>query len=170
MSDLARAYENTPKEQAGLLLVGCIKPGVALTVRICDHAGVVVTPAGATATTFSFPRGSKALWLGWYSTRILANGWEPYDQPNPVAYMPLGFSRMSKFELARSGLLLRERCVGSVEKLVADGRHFVVGCTAVTLERELRRLLVHAGVDEGESHLASRFLAASDRSADSTAA
>lgn len=45
-------------------------------------------------------------YVAFYSNQLLENGWEPYDQPHPAAYMPLSFAHFERYRVAGGELLV----------------------------------------------------------------
>ena len=46
------------------------------------------------------------IWVAFHSERVVANGWEPYDQPDPAAYVPLGNERVHRVSGAGGDLVV----------------------------------------------------------------
>lgn len=45
-------------------------------------------------------------YVAFYGKRVLDNGWEPYDQPDPRAYMPISFNECIRYDFGDSALLI----------------------------------------------------------------
>lgn len=55
------------------------------------------------------------LYLAYYSPAVIENGWQPYDQPSPSAYMPLGYAESVRERVRDGGEILVQRmpdCIG----------------------------------------------------------
>lgn len=78
----------------GLWMEMSIAPRRALTVRITHHDGGKLID-GTDTTQLHCPT-SRSLWFAVYSSAVLNNGWQPFDQPSPAAYVPLPFSAMTR--------------------------------------------------------------------------
>lgn len=81
-----------------LLLEAMVEPGVSFVCRIAPAA---TKPPGSGAPL--------SFWCAYYGTSILANGWQPYDQPTASAYMPWPFAEFEKLPISSGGVLLLQR-------------------------------------------------------------
>jgi hypothetical protein len=68
------------------------------------HSMVCRVSGGAVESTA--PRG---FWCAYYGAQIVANGWEPFDQPTPASYMPCRYTAFEVTRLDGGGVLLVER-------------------------------------------------------------
>lgn len=50
-------------------------------------------------------RNPDGRWIAYWPPWVVANGWQPYDQPGP-AYVPLGFDRMDRINLFNGACVL----------------------------------------------------------------
>lgn len=88
-------------------------------------------------------------WFGYYNRSVLRNGWQPFDQPDPVAYMPLPFSEFRRLETERGAILIQagftRRRLGDPMggRMFAEKSHDFEECRLALLS-----LLREQGVDE----------------------
>jgi hypothetical protein len=155
-----RPNEEVHREPAGVLLVGTVHPGVAAVFRAIRHVGAIATRHPGARSTFVFSASPLAEWLGWYSSRILANGWQPYDQPDPAAYMPLRYEALVRHEEPGVGVLLRQATPDRPRSVTGHERAVLVSCSESSLPDVLRALLSQAGIPVDQADGAVRFLAA----------
>lgn len=61
-------------------------------------------------------------YVAFYPKMILDNGWEPYNQPDPRAYIPYSFSQCIRYDLGDSALLIYNsgRTIPSPPPLLED--------------------------------------------------
>jgi hypothetical protein len=89
----------------GYLVEATVAPGFAGVFRISKHDGASQRP---------LPNGGQELvvgsaqarWYGVYSRHVFADAWEPMDQPNPAAYLPLRFSELDRKPISAHFTLL----------------------------------------------------------------
>jgi hypothetical protein len=74
-----------------LTLESLTAPGRSMVCRI--GRGGRLGEADASVAPPSF-------WCAYYGAHVLENGWEPFDQPGPAAYMPC---RLAEFEVKPAG-------------------------------------------------------------------
>lgn len=53
--------------------------------------------------------------IAFHTDALREYGWEPYDQPNPAAYIPLGFKRLHQVEGGGGVLLVSNEAVRTSE-------------------------------------------------------
>lgn len=90
---------------AGFVLECISKPGISAVVRVTAHGGLRIRPAGA-GTLFIDTSVALVTCCAYYSAPIVANGWEPFDQPSATAYMPLSYSDFIRVAVASAGVVL----------------------------------------------------------------
>lgn len=72
-------------------------------------------PSAKVVSSLASPRAARVeievdgvrLWIAFHSNEIIANGWQPYDQPEAAAYVPLGRERLHQIDCP-GGILLIE--------------------------------------------------------------
>jgi hypothetical protein len=153
----ARSEAGIRLEPAGVLLIGKTQPDVAAVFRIVRHAGATATSSSNRQLRFAFGSAASSQWLGWYSSRILANGWQPYDQPHPAAYIPLGYDHLAKQQLPAHGVLLRQSALDPAKMLTTHDGSLLFSCSEAELPGKLAVLLEHVGVPAQDVDLAVRF-------------
>ena len=85
--------------------------GFAATIRVTSFGGPrCETPA-------------SRRWHAIYSTQVLENGWQPYDQPNVVAYMPMRYAALESIPIDATHTLLRERVAQAPTGPILPARH-----------------------------------------------
>lgn len=67
---------------------------------------IIRSEANAAATFLEIEIDGERLYIAFHSSAVVENGWEPYDQPNPAAYVPLSKERMHRLATNGGGLLL----------------------------------------------------------------
>jgi hypothetical protein len=75
--------------------------------------------------------GRLGFWCAYYGPQIRANGWEPYDQPTPAAYMPCRYADFEVLHLDGGGALLVQRSVRRSHALI---RRSHPGLSAVAVD------------------------------------
>lgn len=78
--------------------------GVALTLQVA--AGLCATGRIASARADA---PGREVWFGYYDARILANHWEPHDQPHPCAYLPWSWMDLDKLDVGTQGSFVVQR-------------------------------------------------------------
>lgn len=56
------------------------------------------------------------VWIAFWPTSILENGWEPFNQPHHDAYLPLNFEQVERFHV-HGGVFLVQKGVLTAERL-----------------------------------------------------
>lgn len=153
-------------EGPGCLLVGAAERGLAGTFRLLVHQGVGIEWSAGDRRKLTFTRPASACWMGWYSTRILANGWEPYDQPHPAAYASVGFRKLRTLDLAEHGRLFRQMYSEPVHKLLVAEATRLVTCSRDSIREEIATVLRVLGLPEPRAAAALEFLLPSTESLD----
>jgi len=92
----------------GSVLRAVRREGLGGVVRCIAHSGAQVWMRTERACHLAAPRAS-VLWFARYTASVVANGWEPYDQPNPVTYMPHGYSAFEQVPIEGGDALLIQR-------------------------------------------------------------
>jgi hypothetical protein len=133
----------------GVWMEVSIAPQRALTVRVTHHDGGKLID-GVDTTQLHCPT-SRSLWFAVYGAAILNNGWQPFDQPNPAAYVPLPFSAMTRDALGLGSefVLLGQKqptAESGVRPVARAGRDAVILAlaTAAELRTAVNEALQHA--------------------------
>lgn len=58
-------------------------------------------------------------WVAYYGPGVLANGWQPCDQPERDAYMPVTFDRLDRTDLPGGGAFFVEKS-GDVMRMTPE--------------------------------------------------
>src|SRR2546425_8317547 len=92
------APEHSNLNEPGIFIAVIARPNVSGVARINSHDGLETTRTG---THTMFIKGSrvKTLWCAYYGPQILANSWQPFDQPSSAAYMPVPYDALAQIEL-----------------------------------------------------------------------
>ena len=93
------------EHEAGAVLEAAMRDGVSAVVRLTLHRGLRFRPAGS-ETLLLDADGAIVFWCAYYGAAVLANGWEPFDQPSSTAYMPLPYAAFDRINLDDGGVLL----------------------------------------------------------------
>jgi|SRR5580704_6337507 hypothetical protein len=80
---------------ASLTLQSLAAPRHSMVCRLTSSADETAAPRG--------------FWCAYYGSQILANGWEPFDQPTPASYMPCRYGAFEVRRLDGGAALLIER-------------------------------------------------------------
>ena len=129
----------------GYLVEASIAPGFAGVFRISKHDGAThrFLPTGEQELTVA---AAQTRWYGVYSRRVFADAWEPMDQPNPAAYLPLRFAELDRKPIGERFTLLIQHAVRSMairRTLPRDDRERVIFiANAHELRDACRRVLV----------------------------
>jgi hypothetical protein len=145
-------------ERPGALIVATSRHGIAVSFRIIRHGGATVTVYPGNRSNYEFVGQALSQWFGWYSSRILANGWEPYDQPDPAAYLPLRFDALAISEQFGFGVLLRQHRPDRLVRLVGLNDQQVMNASEEALPTKICELLRAAGVPDERVSAASQYL------------
>ncbi len=62
--------------------------------------------ANAAAVTLEIEVDGHKLFVSFHGADVVKNGWQPYDQPNPSAYVPKHASEMHVIDGAGGSLLI----------------------------------------------------------------
>ena len=94
---------------------------------------------------------STHFYVAFYSPPVLANGWQPYDQPSPAAYLPFAFADSARETVRGGGQVLVQRA--PARGMI--GREF----TRVTsLRKALEKAFSQAGAPASAATRALRML------------
>jgi hypothetical protein len=144
-------------DRRSIVVVTAARPGVAAVWRVIRSSGAWRSSKGRTRWRFLFPQSATSQWYGWYSSRIVDNGWQPYDQPHPAAYIPHGYDRFTKLDLPE-GMAVRQVAPDVLTALTVS-RGDVVVCAESELAGVVSETLRTAAVPEDYVDLAWRFFA-----------
>ena len=67
---------------------------------------VLAITSSAAAVTLEIEVGDRKLFVSFHGPAVVANGWQPYDQPAAAAYVPKGRSVLHVVEGAGGVLLV----------------------------------------------------------------
>ncbi len=85
---------------------------------------VVAVKTSGVAVVIELEIDGRRIYVGFHGPEVVANGWQPYDQPNPAAYIPKSRSELHLFEVAGGELLVS----GSTHQAPASApREFATG-------------------------------------------
>jgi len=96
------------RHDPGIFIEAVARPGLSGVIRLVVHRGLSIRPAGAHTLLVRAP-AAATFWCAFYTSPILRNRWEPYDQPNPAAYMPFPYIEFDKIPLGETGAFLVQR-------------------------------------------------------------
>jgi len=71
----------------------------------------VSTAAAGCAVRAEIEVNGVRLLVAFHTEAVMDNGWEPYDQPSPAAYLPLGRDRLHQVDGAGGVLLVSAEAV-----------------------------------------------------------
>lgn len=89
--------DESTARSSGVFVVATRREGLGGVVRLIEYENGDVRRHDRSAAHLTSSRAS-ILWCARYAPGVLANGWEPYDQPNPSLYMPLRYSALERVE------------------------------------------------------------------------
>ena len=135
---------------AGVLICGLTSTvGRSATLDVVRHRGASVHYAAGGWRRIVMPEVTVVR-AGIYSASIVGNGWEPYDQHSPAAYLPLRWSDLRVFAQT-DGLELyvetRPRRGSAAHFVTVGAEHSFT--FAVTQPVELRRVARHLAATTG---------------------
>jgi hypothetical protein len=104
------AHRIASPREPGIMLQTVGRAHVAAVCRIIVHTGLRVESVGGGSSIVKAETASVVR-VAIYSGLALANGWEPFNQPIPAAYMPLAFDAFDRISLDETGaeLLVQSR-------------------------------------------------------------
>jgi hypothetical protein len=135
----------------GYLVEASIASGFAGVFRISKHDGAShrLLPTGEQELHVA---AARTRWFGVYSGRVFADDWEPMDQPNPAAYLPLRFAELDRKRISERFTLLIQHAVrsmtirrtlprdaGETVGFVANAKELRDACRGVLLAIDLGR-------------------------------
>jgi hypothetical protein len=153
-----------------VILVGATQCGVAVTLRVVSNVEATVATSLQERSITALGSAAVVRWLAWYAPRILANGWQPYDQPHPAAYMPLGYEHLTRQELPDHGVLLRQPSPDLTRKLSIGSSAVLASCMEGEVPEKLGDVLRAAGIAAEHVEYSVRFLLGPDASSATNAA
>ncbi len=74
-----------------------------------DEVKVASFDCSLAAVTVELEVGGRRLYVSFQGPAVVANGWEPYDQPSRSAYVPESLERMHVIPAAGGRLLISRR-------------------------------------------------------------
>jgi len=135
----------------GYLIEASVASGFAGVFRISKHAGATRCLL-LTGKRELHVAAARTRWYGVYSRRVFADAWEPMDQPNPAAYLPLRFAELDRKPIGERFTLLIQHAVrsmairrtlphddGETVGFVADAKELRDACRRVLLAIDLGR-------------------------------
>jgi hypothetical protein len=140
------------QQASGVIVAGVLRASVAASLLIVRHDGVTVS-ATRGSIRLAFAGHATAQWVGWHSGRVRSNGWQPYDQPHPAAYIPLSLEQCLVTGDGGDGIVMRELLVHKVGELIRSPEDLVVVCSEETLSQTIRGLFEEAGLRGFEREL-----------------
>ena len=101
---------------------GRVNPGESAVFRIVIHGPVTIQTIAGRVRDVRAPRAT-IVQCAVYGTAVLKNGWKPYEQPSPCAYLPLDYSDLKRKPVPQFGAAFVERRVrhGDFQTFVIDG-------------------------------------------------
>src|SRR6188768_3145865 len=91
----------------GLAVVAAERAGRSVAGEVIAFHGAAVSKRGR-ATVFESD-DAASIRFAFYGNEVLANGWQPYDQPNPAAYIPLGYEALDRYDTDCGAILVEHR-------------------------------------------------------------
>ena len=144
-----------------VILGGGLQPRVAMALRVVWHSGASLEQSPGNAWRCSFTAPARCLWVGWYSSQVLANGWEPFDQPHPAAYVPLGYRHLSLAKLRDQSLVFHQTRPQSITRVTGTSS-IVIPCSESELRGRIEALLDQASFTGDHADETLRFLLTDD--------
>ncbi len=86
-----------------------VENGYACRLELIDRSPAVVGKP-------SPPHRGQRVYVAYYSQAVLTNGWEPYDQPSPAAYLPLSYEQFVRERISGAGEVLVQRIPDAEDK------------------------------------------------------
>lgn len=69
---------------------------------------IVSSLVSRTAAKVEIEVDGRRMWIAFHTDGVIGNGWEPYDQPEPAAYLPIGRKNMLEIRAPGGVLLIEE--------------------------------------------------------------
>lgn len=95
-------------QTSGTFVIAGVRPRYAAAIEVITHSSAHVMPYSGSSAVISAPI-ADTLYCAYYSREVLANGWEPCDQPSASAYLPFRFSFLRQVDLPNGGKFLIQR-------------------------------------------------------------
>ena len=137
-------------EAPKITIEGRFHPGVCAVFRVVVHDAVSVQQVNERAREIRV-ENAVVYHCAVYSERVLTNGWQPFEQPSPCAYLPLRYSQLLQKPLGPYGAVLVERHArrGDFHTFVVSGdsgRFDRVGLDQAAAAQAVREICERAGV------------------------
>ncbi|HYK02390.1 MAG TPA: hypothetical protein VE974_11595 [Thermoanaerobaculia bacterium] len=118
----------------GLAVVAAERAGRSVAGEVIAFHGAAVSKRGR-ATVFESD-DAASIRFAFYGSEVLANGWQPYDQPNPAAYIPLGYEALDRYDTDCGAILVEHRRQHRQlwRELVEEEPHFVYALSSTWSE------------------------------------
>lgn len=107
---LTKPNEYLAHEPPGFAVITNEQPHYAASAEVIRHDGVTVIESG-NATKVIKGAVVELIRFAFYSERVLRNGWEPFDQPHPAAYMPLRYTTLERVDVAGGAFFIQRHAV-----------------------------------------------------------
>ena len=93
--------------EEGLAVVASERDGRSVAGEVIAFHGAALSRHGR-GVVFETD-DAASIRFAFYGDEVLANGWQPYDQPSPAAYIPLGYEALDRYEVDRGAILVEQR-------------------------------------------------------------
>ena len=118
----------------GLAVVTAERAGRSIAGEVIAFQDAALSQHGRT-TVFETDHAAS-IRFALYGNEVLANGWQPCDQPSPAAYLPMRYAALDRYSTADGAILIEREPVRRQvwRELVADPPHFGYQLCAEWLE------------------------------------
>ena len=110
--------------EEGLAVVAAERPGRSIAGEVIAFHDAALSQRGRT-TVFE-TEDAASIRFAFYGDEVLANGWQPCDQPSPAAYLPMRYAALDRYSTADGAILIEREPVRRQvwRELVSDPPHF----------------------------------------------
>jgi len=108
----------------GLAVVAAECAGRSIAGEVIAFQAAALSPHGR--TTLFETDDAASIRFAFYANEVLANGWQPCDQPSPAAYLPMRYSALDRYSTPEGAILIEREPVRRQvwRELIADPPHF----------------------------------------------
>src|ERR1043166_4304482 len=90
--------------EQGVAVLAAERAGRSVAGEVIAFHDAALSPHGRT-TVFETD-DAASIRFAFYGNEVLANGWQPCDQPSPAAYLPMRYSALDRYSTADGAILV----------------------------------------------------------------
>jgi len=110
--------------ERGLAILSAERAGCSIAGEVIAFHGAALSQRDRSAVFET--EDAASIRFAFYGRDVLANGWQPCDQPSPAAYLPLRYSALDLYSTPDGAILVEREPVRRQvwRQLIADPPHF----------------------------------------------